>query len=612
MNSQDEYLTYNLPGYGLLKTRLYPYTQAFFDFLKNYEYDKRFYSIDHLGAIRDIFQGLHNTRYEYIFVQWAFISELIKNEENKGLGLSKGRKEFGRLPNMQNDPSGAEVLQCLILLTNMGHLPGTFAASRAWLHRLKQDSQTRNGFRSGLEETSYLDKVLSDFDTYRIHLINAQFLLQRYRKFNGYESGRKFVDFGNKIICSYLDKGKNDGEAVKNLWSLYKVIRQVSYLVLDLHYTPVPLSLDLRSIILNFNQLFQQKNLYRESTFQLTLERLNNLLQDSLYMSSESLLAQSRRSEEIVKRLAQENSEEHKWRNISTIKELLEHPSDETQLGAKTFQIGFLTPDWDRTKTLELSYGDIENLESAFPQNIVEWEMKSREKIGKQFCRVAAQYNPPKSLLRVVYSFHKNIDEKKSAIKSVEIINQVLIFEQPLDKNYHNPHIRRNYENIFNFLTKAIFGWQTQVILKAASSTQEFSPFLSGSGVKKLTKEINSYSNRVSSHLSNDDLHEIKTVSEVLERLNLRSKTLVFLGSTRIKEEGDPNEKAEFDGIIFFPALKPSKYFAVIVEAKNQKGGSAKAEKVLNEKLERICPDCIQFSIEKVDKGAYAVISLVS
>ncbi len=604
-------LTYNLPGYGILKARVFPYTQVFFQFLSHYQYDIKFHHTNQLGALRDIFHGSHHTRYEYIFTQWTLISELCNH---KGLGLSAQKEQFGKLASLDKFPSGAEILQCLVLLTNMGHLPGTFAASRAWLHRLKCHSQTRQSFRNGLpsEDREYFDNVLSEFNVYKIHLINAAFLLQRYKRFGGNELD--YVSFGQKLLREFITPSTdNSSIGISKLISLYKNIRQLSFLVLDSHYSPVPFSIDFSSILLNFNQIFED-TFVKESIFRLALNQLEGVLQNSVYMSGNSLLATARRTESI---LEQFNLRKPDCSKVSVIRDILEPPQLTSKPTSSIFhsdnQLNFPEPDWDTEKIIELTYNNIQNFSLSFPKDVVEWETNRRISIGKLSCRVAAQFNPSGTVFRAAYALNNKslmTSDCNDILKALKIINEVVQFEMELDREYLNSLNQDNHEKIFQFLLRATFGWQTRLRLEFPQ-VHGCTPFPINRGAKVTAECIGNYINKTKDSISKDTLNELDLIKEIVNNLNYRGQVICFLGSTKVFNSLDNTEEAELDGIIFFPAKNPSDYFAIVVEAKNHAGGNTAARKQLGKRLKKICPGYIQYEIQEVgQKGAFASLKI--
>ena len=92
-------LKYNMVGQGVLKTYLYPHTQALYDFLKINNYDVRFKNTNQLGSLKNHLMGAHHTRYEYIFLQWSLIHKL---KESSKVGLSTINNKFGKISTIIN------------------------------------------------------------------------------------------------------------------------------------------------------------------------------------------------------------------------------------------------------------------------------------------------------------------------------------------------------------------------------------------------------------------------------------------------------------------------------------------------------------------------------
>ncbi len=84
-------ITYNVPGCGNLSANIYDYTQELYQFLEYYKHITGFRRINQLGRLREVFQGAHHNRYEYVFLQLALVSELSAHKKSD-LGLSAGRK----------------------------------------------------------------------------------------------------------------------------------------------------------------------------------------------------------------------------------------------------------------------------------------------------------------------------------------------------------------------------------------------------------------------------------------------------------------------------------------------------------------------------------------
>lgn len=621
--SKAERQSYNLPGFGLLSAWIFPYTRVLYGFLSRYRHDVRFHHTNQLGPIRNILHGVHHSRYEYIFTQWTLISEL-KTQGIGDPGLNSAYKEFGKLPGFDKYPTAAEVLQCLVLLTNMGHLPETFAASRAWLHRLRTDENTLAGFRGGLarEDKKILDEALRHSSDYQIHLLNAAFLLQRYKRAGG--KNADFVSFGEKLLRAFLTRGsRSDDEKTEKLWLLYSNVRRASSLILDSHYAPVPFSLDLASIMLNFKNL-SEDFLVRRSPFQSALQQLEMLLLDSVHMSGDSLLAAARSTEQTLERI---NRADVAWDRVGAIKSVLaptqgngERPAEDRGADIFNTPLQFRRPDWDRHKTIQLTYDNIadpeliasEDYSSLFPTDVVEWSTTRRKSISKRRCRVAATLNPHGSIFRAVYALSNDLPDRIALVTALRIVHEALRFEFALAKGGYsgrNSLEQGNRERMLLFLLKSIFGWNTVPNLRPLPTRGSATPLFVERGSRVMAEAISDYMQSLDTQISSDNLHELRVTCESVRRLNYNGPIVCFLGSTEI--ESDANTAAEFDGVLLFPAMDPCQKVAVIVEAKNRRNGHSLARKQLTQRLQELCPSYMRYEVEDVHKkGAYATLRL--
>lgn len=608
-----EKITYNLTGQGLLTTLVYPHTQVLYKFLSNYHYDAKWHYTNQLGALRNFLHGAHHTRYEYIVLQWTLIHQL--KEKVTGLGLSSTHDVFGQLPGVGKNPSGGEILQCLAILTNMGHFPDTFSASRAWLHLLKKNQgKIRTTFRAGLhnEDKKLLDKMVKKFDTYEIHLVNALFLLERYRRA---EQGNDTVNFCRKLLASYISR---EHKKLTKLWEIYGIIRQLSYLILDSHYAPIPFVLDLSSILLNFDQVFEQI-LNRNSEFQKGVRQLDRVLQETLYMTGNALITVATRTEEILKKFAN-IGQDRSWTRISIIRDLLEPLTQSSNEISSIFQqyssVDFPTPDWDSAKLLEQKYLLTRKYQNVFPKDTVDWESRIREKLGVNSCRVAAQYYPRSSTIKISFAINKKLEPQKCLTKCLDIVKEVMELEYQAKRfNYHNKVQYDNDEKVLLFLLKAVFGWDTSYRLEfpEVKSTLDQDrvdtyPIFLEKGAVKTASRLEKHINLIREELNPDQLHEYTLTQRVLKELNYRGFVIVFAGSTKLCMPGSKTEDAEFDSVVYLPGRKDND-FLLLIEAKNQPNGNTVAKNQLRKRLNKVLPNYLEFNLTDIgNDGACASI----
>lgn len=602
-------LIYNLPGYGTLSTSLFPYTERLYEMLKEYGYDARLKRTSQLGILRTIFPGAHHTRYEYVFIQWALVSELlkIKNANYASLSLKTSREELGKLFGMDKFPTGAELLQVLILLANIGHLPETIASSRSLLHLLRTDNKLRMSFKSGLskEDYSFFDEVLDDFQIYNVQYLTSLFMLQRHKRYVNEE----FIDFPSKIIRSYINR-ESESEPLKKIWSLFDSIRRISYLTLDSHYAPVPFSINLASIILNIGDIVDEV-IDSNSGFQNALKQLSAVMRDNVYMCGPSLLAQSKVTEKMLM-----NFDEVKEKTYSRIgiRDLIKPSFTFTEELSKVFndQPGdILEPDWDNDYLIQLEYYSGISFSKKLVDDTVALEIRKRNKIGKSRVRVGVQLDYPRKHLNITYSLLRGITEHNRFKSIASTVSDIMSYELFL---VNQGKIKPNYKNRYKcieFALKAIF--RTPCHYKFEVPKLSIDATHIGKGAKSTSKWLTNYILKIKKtcQISEDYEHELTFTSTVLSLLPYKGILLCFVGSTKISFDPNPTDSAEFDGIILFPNENPYEIFAVVIEAKNQSNGHTTGKKQLQKRLEECCRPIVEYDIKQVvGQGAYAILRL--
>lgn len=596
----SEHQTYNLPGFGLVRIRLFPNALAVFRFLEQYEHVSRLRFIDQLGPIKDILPGAHHTRYEYLMAQLSLISELcqLQGPLPSGLSLGTHRSTFGEIPGQPKPPSNGEILMVLALLGNMGHLPTTFSGERALLKYLRDTAVARRSFRSGLDvvDRDSFDEVLQTFDLYRINYFVALFLLHRYRR---PKDGEEITSFCKAVLRSYLSRDESTlDEAVAALWRLYRSVRRLTYLALDSHYAPVPFSLDLASILLNLDGYLSEVFL-EGSGFQAALSRLEDVMRDSVYLEPLTLLNHARVSDAVLKRL--ESSEN--LRGVSKLWGTLR-----PERAAEVF--GSVGASWrpSRDSVVYLRY-QVERHPSAL-NDPVGWERRARQKVGLRSCRFGADLDARGETLHVAAMLEEGLEPQLRWKTALRVCKQLV----DLDLEIHGEAKQSRREDLANgksivrLLLSGAFGTESDFRLVSRSSALGC-PFFWGYGSTKLSLQVDTYLNRASAAgtMSRDQLNEIAMLRDALRGIDYRGCLVAYAGSTSLLRNGQAD--AEFDGIAFLLSRGLTTSTLVIVEAKNKAHGHTEAAHALREKLERL--DIGQAAdIQRLgNKGAYVRLS---
>jgi hypothetical protein len=610
-----EDVSYNISGQGILRTYMYPYTLKLYNFLSSNKYDVKFHSTKQLGALQYLLKGAHHTRYEYMFVQWTLIDQIKNNA--KGIGLnSKINSNLNLNIDGMVSPTPAELLQCLSILTNIGHFPDTFAASKLWLHLIRNNIRgLKTGLKKGLlkNEKILLDRIIDNNDYYNVHLINALFLLGRYGRAEG---ANEIINFSKKLLLKYIN---NDEESLSRYWEIFKGIRKISYILMDANYAPIPFNLDLSSILLNLGD-YQEAIISNDSNFQKALEQINSVLETSLYLEPNSMIVSTYRGIQINNNFRDLPSQ-LKFDKVSVINSMLQPVRANNEQINNVFQNqnGFLSnfPNWDTKHILDISYPEVIYNPGIFPPDPWKFEQNLMNSLGFTNCFVSAAYPPNQETFRLVFSIKNNVNESRKIKTALKIVKEVIDFNSSLNEKGYE--IKNHSEDdqfkakLLKYLLGYTFGKEKEYTLHSPNiKGHKGLPIFIGRGSVRLSKDIEVYIDKVKqdSKISSDEIHELNMTLETVRSLNYRGLIIVFLGSTKMREPQQAKYCCEFDGIIYLPA-KRHVDFAFVIEAKNYSNGRTDAIKQLKSRLDNYLSSELNYNLDDITgRGANASISL--
>lgn len=578
---------YNFTSIGPVKGEFFDLPKKIYKLLKYHNYDIKLYQLKQLGAISHIYKGAHHTRHEYMLLQTSFINQFKLTTEFNSENLSieiNGKK-----------PSKAEILQSLAILTNAAHFPDTYTASKLWLSLLEENKyKLRTFYRKGLcnEGKEILDQLIEEFDYYKIHLLNMVFLLNRYTR-----RDKEVILFAKNLLLKYL---KKDDKALNELLPIYERIRKMSFILLDSNYAPIPFKLDFYRLSLVLKE--DQSIIKGSTTFLKSLKRINELLQDTLYLSPETLL--HRREvitslEEKLNRYVKDDLD-----GYTTIQHILTTQNKDNDL-SEVFgsEIELKNRAWD-DNIIELKYKLIDNRERKM-ENLLKIEKEINEEIGSSKAIVVLERTPKG--INVVCAQDKSSDEKIK--RAYQIINVLHRLNTRLEENKFELIEEQNISmKLLKYILQYIFNKKSgtfDVQVQFEHDDYKGSPafICNGSGI--LRERIKKYLDENRDNLNKSQMHEIETTIKVLEEIEFRGLILSYIGSTRVIEGLE--YKAEFDGIISIP--NKSGGLIYLIEAKKQKAGANEAKKQLTGRLSGLLHDDLKYSVKKFEvRDAYAKI----
>ncbi|MGE7602992.1 hypothetical protein ACQKL5_10840 [Peribacillus sp. NPDC097675] len=283
---ENKVLAVTIPTLGIVNISFYDISLEVINlFEKTNEFERQI-EIKHLGLISKVFQGSSHSRYDYVMLQCALVDlvdNLHKGSSNLSLGTLKVNGE---------DISGNSIMKSWFLLSNFGHTKYTYGDEKAiMLYALKT-----KGFKTKLlrpiqdiDLKSWCDKVIMDYDYSMMHYVLA---IRRIYK----ETGRNLKTRENLIKLLkllLLNKAQLDfrfnEEKLEQLKRLFNVIRKLSIISIDGHYSHIPVTIDLIAAIISLGSI---ETTYNNKSLIEQLQPIISLLHDEIYLNTRVLEVQ--------------------------------------------------------------------------------------------------------------------------------------------------------------------------------------------------------------------------------------------------------------------------------------------------------------------------------
>lgn len=473
----------------------------------------------------------------------------------------------------------------------MGYLEGTFSTSRAWLTFLNENQNAYKNFKRGLDpiDREVFKIIVEKYDYYKFSIIVALFQLQRYKR-----TGSDKVNFASNLLRTYLSNDRSDIQIIQ-LRKLYDSIRQIAFVTLDSLYAPVPFNLDLSSILLNFDSLIESLFI-KNTTYRVALHNLEQVLQNSVYMSSDSCINTGRASEEKLDELRELGD------SITGITDIYNIVCPSCNVNYEYQEIKEL--DWHRERKLiqeyRISFRDIDNLPDLIKDE-VKWEIKTRNRLGVSRARVGLLFNSRKTLVKVAFGI-KTLDNTQSLKTALKISLEAVKLSNNMPKRKFFNSNGDNEELLLSFLCKSIFGWSKRFIF--GNKNRRDRAILISNGRINMISQINKYLETARVDLDNDEIFEVEKVRDFIEHLNYSGLTIAFVGGLKLFNENQNQESAEFDGLVVCPRISIESPFAYIIEAKNYYNGVTDARNQLNDRVSTHLIDKLEMNIVDLNNRA--------
>lgn len=232
-------LSYNLPGYGFANCFLMGQAVELMELFEDIGVIEKMQNTCQLGTMKYVYPGAHHTRYEYVFTQLMLISNIASTEianRNTELSLSANLHEYDQLG---CEISGGALMQCLAILSNAGYMYDTFTADRILLRLLGESKEQRTDFYRIYKRNlptnmrKVFDEILVQGNYYKLHLFHIIHILQSQCRSS---RNKKLCEICIHIISQLIDPALIKNEATERIFFLYKKIRKIAYLSVDMIY----------------------------------------------------------------------------------------------------------------------------------------------------------------------------------------------------------------------------------------------------------------------------------------------------------------------------------------------------------------------------------------
>ena len=580
-------IKYNLPGYGFASCYLIGQAVDLLDLLDANGRVEKMQNTCQLGTMKYVYPGAHHTRYEYVFTQLMLISNIASSDKHRNIELSLSAY-LAEYEEFDSKLSGSALMQCLAILSNVGHMYDTFTTSRI-LQRLLVESKNEktdfyNTYRRNLPSNlrKKFDEFLENGNYYKLHLFHT---IQIIQSMNRSEKNKPLCDLCVKIVSQLIDPSMVLNEATQRIFYLYKKIRKIAYLSVDMVYTPASFGANLSRMVYSIStyvdDLFDENSAMNKS-----ISQLEEIIHQQIYDSAISILNSTRIEQGLFETY---RGVVAKIRNVFQLREFLLEIDDYSTYHSKSQPKEIHNMIAGTTLLLSKNWSMNRGYDLSLDSKVIAQLPLSRIAFGTQltqnFKKVYSAYG-----LVSMSNIHKDVQTIISnAIRldlydvadKIEFIKYAIKSLYSYEKYYFNVSSPNNMP-----LDECVF------IGKGCSSVAQKIR-------TRFTREIVT---------DPDALHEIHSCATVLEKLAYSGTVLCFVGSIKASMFNKTDKIDELDGFIYLPNKDLSEGFAYIIEAKNYPKGEEDAEKQL-EKTCKYIDDGLATSITKLTRCAYIKIS---
>ncbi|WP_196297316.1 hypothetical protein [Methanosarcina barkeri] len=582
-----------MPGLGKLSAQLYESSHDAYSLLYSNGHIERMRNIEQLGVIHNVYEGVHHSRWEYVMTQLGLLHRLYPSDKKMGGRPLEGWGLNSDIEFLDKKLSGLEVIQIWILLSNSGHLPGTFSSEKALMKYILKDVHIKEILRNSLHDYNvklYFDSILETEDFYNFNKILSFFFLEQYR-----DKNPELIDFLIEILkfycigCDALTKdvtSEKKASLVKkrsNFLLIFNRLRQISYLYLDSLYGPVPFDFDLPSILVNLpdhiNDLF-----IGDGDLIQTLNSFDSFLSNTIYQSEKSLQAHGYHVKNVT------NITKNKSRKIIDRVDLYKFLMEDSNFEP-------LYTNFQKSQTIRFLL-DIVPGYSKIYKRLFNFEMEDflNKRYGITKCIFTLEPNIKKDTYMMSLSFSDKCTDTQSLIVLGKLMKDLIELKQKLTKenpfgvlefNPFNLYIESMFERIFSqlilFFLKQII--ESDYIYRYDNHDLSKVSCIGTVGSKDAAILLENYCEN-HENLPESRLHEVKSMIKVLNLIGYRGNIIVTCDQIKIFDI-DRSMVTDLDGLAV--GFSKNKFSVILIEAKKQrKRGQSSSIRQLKKNIDKL------------------------
>ncbi len=329
MEDDKETISVRVPLFGQQTIKFYKMSKYVFNKLRDNEIKRLNDKVIHLGILHEIGDVPKFSRWNHITTMLILIEKLSELHKSSGdisllQSLDISFKSEVKLLNKSKFSSVEDLLKCWAILYSIGHFVGTFTTEHALLKLIiKQNSvdafleELRNQLNNHINEETTIDdlinksrRILEEEDIFKFFRIFTT--LKALNLFNsGKDMDKSVVELAvfNLLDDGYLLKFQNldQRKKLENIRELFKMVRQVSYLILDGYFSQNFVNVNPHWLILNVDVMF------RDEAYQNLMNNLNIFYTKTIYQSPENMYYHHKLVQKLESSVFQNPKYEGKW-----------------------------------------------------------------------------------------------------------------------------------------------------------------------------------------------------------------------------------------------------------------------------------------------------------